>query len=238
MARSKAVGKVGLIDILGRAWRMFSMAGLTGAKSSALASTGGVAAGAGSFCGSNDLVMGIALASIVAVVVVVAKCHILTESAGLLPAEGSDPEAVPCMALAEGVDLGMAVRHQTELQSSLLEPESEPESPPGDLHNTRQIPPDDDHQSVDCRTPTQANMAGLLDDTGCHKDPAEYPGAVAGCPDGRGRQECYQPTVVSGIQGFSMPRLPFFLFFSLDDPGRRGCELSDLDQPIRTHSMR
>lgn len=84
MERREAVGKVGLIDSLGRAWGMFSMAGLSGAKSNALASTGGVAAGAGSFCGSNDSVLGIALASIVAVAVVVAKNHILVESAGLL----------------------------------------------------------------------------------------------------------------------------------------------------------
>lgn len=109
------------------------------------------------------------------------------------------------MALADGVDLGMAVRHQTELQSSPLEPV-------GDLHNSQQILPDVDRQGVDCRTLSQASTAGLLDDTGCHKDPAEYLGAVAGYPNGLGRQECYQPTVVSGNQGLSLTCLPFFLF--------------------------
>jgi hypothetical protein len=75
-------------------------------------------------------------------------------------------------------------------------------------------------------------MAGLLDDAGCHEDPAEYLGAVAGCPDGFGRQECCLKTVVAGGQGLTC--LSFFL--SLEDPGRRGCELH-LDLSTRTHSM-
>jgi hypothetical protein len=143
MARREAVGKlgkVGLIDSPSRAWSMFSMAELSGAKSEALASTGGVAAEAGGLCGSNGSVADIDLAPIVAVAVAVAKNDVPVESTGLLPADGFDPEVAP----------GMAARHQTELQSSLLEAEI----PVGDLHNTRQILPNDNRQSVDCRTPS------------------------------------------------------------------------------------
>jgi hypothetical protein len=228
MARREAVGKVGLIDSPDPTWSKLLVAGLGRTEGKSLpASTGGVAGG---LFGRNDSVVGIDLASIVAVAVVVGKNDVLVESTGLLPAEGPDPEVAPGTAVAESVDLGTAVKHQAELQRSLLEHDG----PVGG--NTRQILPDDDRQSADCRTPCQANMVGLLDDAGCCENPAEYLGAAAENPEGLGRLEFCLMNVAAGTQGLTC--LSFSL--SLEDPGRRGCgcrgcETFDLDQPTPTH---
>jgi hypothetical protein len=107
----------------------------------------------------------VAVAAAAAAVVVVATNAILVESVGLVSA-----------------DAGLAGTGQMDLAS----PPVESENSVGSLHGTRQIRPDADCPGVGWYTPSQADVADLLDETRQHGVPAEmYLGPVVGGPDTR-----------------------------------------------------
>jgi hypothetical protein len=129
-----------------------------------------------------------AAAAVVVAAVAAAATSELVGGSGLVSAEGPDVE-VASLALAESIDLvsagmGLTEHHQVEVACSPIESESSV----GDLCNIRQMLPDAEHQVEDCSPHSQADVAGLLDDTdsdtGQHTGPAEpYLGTVVGGPD-------------------------------------------------------